>query len=121
MSNASNQFLRATKEAIQRNGVSINYKKVGVQAYDPSTGSVTSTDTQYTVMSYPKHIRASQWHFPDLIGKEAIQFYIAGDQLFTPELKDSISFDSVDYRVESIQKHFAAGMVCLYRIVAVKG
>ena len=120
MSNASNQFLRATKEAIQRNGVSVNYKKVGVQSYDPSTGLVTSDSTQYSIMSYPRHIRASQWYFPDLIGKDAIQFYIAGDQLFTPDVKDSIIYDSVEYKIESIQKHFAAGQVCLYRIVTVR-
>lgn len=116
-----NQFLRSTQEAINRNGVSIVYKKVGTQSYDPASGAVTSTDVNYTLKAYPKHIRSSQWHFPDLIGKEAVMFYIAGSQSFTPELKDLITYDSVEYRVDSIQRHFAAGATCLYRIVAVKG
>ena len=117
----SNQFLKATQEAIARNGVVITYKKKGSSTYDPSSGSVISSGTDYTVTSYPKHIRASQFHYPDLIGKESYMFYIAGNQAFEPSVSDSILFDSFTYKVDSIQKHFAGGITCLYRIIAVKG
>ena len=116
-----NQFLKATQEAIARNGVQITYKKKGNSTYNPDTGLVTSTDVDYVITSYPKHIRASQFHYPDLIGKESYMFYIAGEQVFTPAVADSILFDSFLYKVDSIQKHFAAGVTCLYRVIAVKG
>ena len=117
----SNQFLRASQEAIARNGVLVTYKKKGASTYDPSSGAVVSTDLDYSVLSYPKHIRASQFHYPDLIGKESYMFYIAGEQSFVPAVADSILFDSFQYKVDSIQKHFAGGVTCLYRIIAVKG
>lgn len=116
-----NQFLKATKEAISRNGTKITYKQKGETSYNPADGEVISNDNSFTVSSYPKHIRASQFHYPNLIGKESYMFYIAGDQEFTPSTSDLIVFDGSSYKIDSILKHFAGGINCLYRIIGVKG
>ena len=115
-----NDFLRMTTTAIQRHGLDVTFKKVGLQAYDPSTGSVTSTDVTSTIRVYPKHIKASQWSYPNLIGKDAVMFYLSGSASSIPEVIDSIQYDSKEYKIESIQKHIALGQVCLYKILAVK-
>lgn len=112
--------LRMTTQSVSEHGLLCKYKKVGAQAYDPSTGSVTSTDSEYSVKMYPRHLNATQWSYPDLIGKDAIMFYLAGGQSFTPEVKDSIEYDLKTYKIQTIQRHMANGVICLYRIVAVK-
>jgi hypothetical protein len=40
----SNQFLRASQEAIARNGVLVTYKKKGASTYDPASGTHIMAD-----------------------------------------------------------------------------
>lgn len=117
-----NQFLTSTIYFITRHGVLISYKAKGLQTYNPATSVATSSDNSYTVKSYPKHIRANQYNYPSLVGKDVVMFYLANSGLtFTPKAGDEITYNSVVYKVTSLQSHAALGEICLYKIVAVKG
>lgn len=117
-----NQFLTSTLYFITRHGVSISYKAKGSAVYNPATSTAISSDSVSTVNSYPKHIRANAYSFPDLVGKDVVMFYLANSGLtFTPKVGDEITYSSIIYKVTSLQSHAALGEICLYKIVAVKG
>lgn len=117
-----NQFLVETKKFILSNGSSCTYKVVQEGSYNVETGGTTNTETSHTVTMYKKHIRANQYNYPNLVGKDAAMFYLANDSIsFTPAVRDKINFSGVEYSIDSIQEHSALGQVVLYRIIAVKG
>ena len=117
-----NQFLTSTIYFITRHGFNISYKSRVVQSYNPATGTASASENTYAIKAYPKHIRANQYSFPELIGKDVVMFYIANSGLsFTPKPGDEIAYHSVVYKVTSLQSHAAQGEICLYKVVAVKG
>jgi hypothetical protein len=116
------RYLAVALRAINQHGKSCTYTIVTEGAYNIETGSTTNTETSYTVKMYKKHIRASQYNFPNLIGRDSALFHLANNSLsFVPAPKDKITIDSVTYTVDSITEHAADGLVILYKILAVKG
>jgi hypothetical protein len=117
-----NEFLVATKQALNLHGKPAVYTRVSAGVYDIETGGQTNTSTDHTIVMYKKHIRANQYNYPNLVGKDAAMFYIAADALaFLPNFKDTITFDSIKYEVQSYNEHAAKGQVVLIKILAVKG
>ena len=115
-------FLTATQGAIYRHGIDLVYKKITTGTYNVETGEPTITSATYTCRMYPKHISANQYSYPDLIGKDAVMFYLANANLgFTIKVNDEITYKSKQYKVQSYQEHMADGAVVLYKIVAVVG
>lgn len=108
-------------QMILRHGKSCTYKVVTEGVYDPETSSVTNTEEEYTVSLYPRHVKANQFNYPNLIGKDICFFYLSAWNLsFKPTSGDYIEIDSDVYKVESVQKHSALGSVELYKILGVK-
>lgn len=119
-----NRFLLQTIQMISLNGLDVTYKSIQGDSgsYNVETGLVTRTSTSYTIRSYPKHIKASQYNFPDLVGKQVCMFYIANNSLaFQIKFQDEIVYNSVTYKVQTWDEHFAEGSLCLYRVVCTKG
>jgi hypothetical protein len=117
-----NQFLQTTTKFILDNGIACSFIQVQEGTYNVETGSSVNSETTYSVTMYKKHIKASQYSYPDLVGKDAAMFYLANNSLaFTPAVRDKIVYSGVTYVVDSIQEHAALGQVILYRIVALKG
>lgn len=117
-----NPFLLSSARAINRNGVLCTYVSVAEGAYNVETGSTTNVETSYTVRMFKKHLKANQYNYPNLIGKDAAMFYLVNDSLgFTPGINDKITIGSLTYKVDSIQEHYARGDLVLYRLVTVKG
>ena len=115
----SNRFLAASIGAIKRNGAVSQYVKVTNGVYNVETGSTVNTEVQHTVWVYKKHIRATQYAYPNLIGKDSGVFYLANDNLaFTPSPKDKIIYLGDTYIVDSYESHMAHNQVVLYRVVA---
>jgi hypothetical protein len=113
--------LLASIDAVKRNGLSCSYIKVQTGAYDVEAGSVTNTETTYTVTCYKKHIKASQYNFPTLVGKDVGLFYLANDSLtFTPAVKDKILYNGEEYIVDSFEEGLAHSQIVLYKILAVR-
>lgn len=111
-------------QILNRHGISVTYTKVQTSAYNPDTGTVDSTTINYTLKSYPKQIRANAYNMPSLIGKEVIMFYFnakALNSVTSLSLKDSITYNSKVYNIDSYSEHVYAGEVLLYKVVAVKG
>ena len=117
-----NPFLLASLKAVNRNGTDCTYVSVAEGAYNVETGSTTNVETSYTVKMFKKHLKANQYNYPNLIGKDAAMFYLVNDHLgFTPAINDKITIGSLTYKVDSIQEHYARGDLVLYRLVTVKG
>ena len=105
--------------------------------YNIETGSTINTEFSFPVKMYKKHIRANQYNFPNMIGRDSALFYLAanerpapGELGFIPAPKDKIylftQFDDVlpdgpTYKVDSVTEHAADGLVILYKILAVRG
>lgn len=116
------RYLAITLRAINQHGKNCTYTVVTEGEYNIETGATTNTQTAYSVKMYKKHIRANQYNFPSMIGKDSAVFYLANNNLsFIPAVQDKITFDSVTYIVDSIVEHAADSAVILYKILAVKG
>ena len=116
----TNLFVKATASAIDRHGITCTYKSITEGAYDINTSSVTNTEISYSIRSYMKHIKATQWNYPNLIGKDTGLFYILALGLgFTPSPQDLIVYDGKTYKVDNVQGHAAGGEIVLYRVLAV--
>lgn len=114
-------FLDIVKRMIQRHGVNVTYTRVSASVYDVASGTSTNTSQPVSIRSYPRHIRASQFNQPHLINKDVIEFYVAFDALpVAPKIKDTITYSSNTYVVDSYSEHTAHSQVCLYKIIAVR-
>lgn len=119
-----NRFLAQTINLISQNGLQVTYKSIqgDSSTYNVETGSVTRTSTSYSVKAYPKHIKASQYNYPDLVGKQVCMFYVANNALpFSFKFQDEFVYNSITYKVQSWEEHFAEGELCLYKVLCVKG
>ena len=115
-----NLFLSATKRAIARHGVDCTYTAFTAGAYDPETGASGQASSAVLIKAYPKQEVANNYHYPNLIGKEIVRFYILAESI-TPKISDYITWNSVRYVIDNFQSHQASGEIILYRIIAVKG
>jgi hypothetical protein len=116
------RYLAITLRAINQHGKNCNYIVVTEGTYNIETGSTTNTETTHALKMYKKHVRANQYNFPNMIGKDSAVFYLANNNLtFKPTAQDKITFDSVTYTVDSVMEHAADGAVILYKILTVKG
>jgi hypothetical protein len=116
-----NQFLQSAKQAINLHGSACTYTQVTTGEYNVETGSVTTTEVSTAVKAYKKHIRATQFSYPNLIGKDAVLIYLVADSIVGfPAANDKITFGTETYQVDQWQSHTALGQVVLYRISAVK-
>lgn len=115
------RFLSATISAINRHGSACTYISTSAPVYSIETKKAESTDTEYSVTMYKKHIKANQYNYPNLIGKDAALFYLANNALgFNLKINDKIVHNGSEYTVDSIFEHVAKGSVALFRILAVK-
>ncbi len=116
------KYLAITLNAINQHGKTYSYTIITEGTYNIETGSTTNTETSYSVKMYKKHIRASQYNFPNMIGRDSALFYLANNALsFVPAPKDKITINNVTYTVDSVTEHAADGLVILYKILTVKG
>lgn len=111
-------------EILAKHGINVIYRKVQNSSYNPDLGTVSSTTSDFNLKSYPKHIRASNYYLPNLVGKDVVLFYLSAKALkvvTSISLKDSIVYGSKEYKIESYSEHVFAGEVLLYKVIAVKG
>ncbi len=116
------KYLSIALKAINQHGKNCTYSVVTEGEYDVETGSITNTETAYSVKTYKKHIRANQYSYPNMIGRDSALFYLVNNNLgFLPAPRDKITMDGVAYTVDSVTEHSADGLVILYKILTVKG
>lgn len=115
------EFVRAAKELIYKNGVSIAVVVVSEGAYDKATGKVAKTETSTNVKSFPKTIKANAFSYPSLIDKELVEFLIVSSDLVTkPKATDKIIWNSAKYTVVSTVEHTADGVSVIYKVLTSK-
>jgi hypothetical protein len=111
-----------TQRALALHGKDCTYTKIIQGVYDIETGGVTNTTTVHTVRTYKNHIRATQYHYPSLIGKDSALFLFQGSTFpVIPKVQDLILYSGSTYKVHSIEEHWAYGTLALYKIVGVNG
>ena len=109
-------FEAATRRAIQRHMQSVQYVSTSTGTYDVETQSVVNTTVTKAMSSYPRHVVANQYNFPNLIAGNIIVFYFfAGDFTTPPKVDDKITFEGKQYLVRTILEHRAEGKVLLYK------
>lgn len=115
-----NQFVYNTRINIQRHGILSTYKVIQTGTYNPNTGIVSNTETDYSFKIYKKQLIADQFTYPNLIGKESGIFYIDASLIsFVPKAQDLIVFNSQTYKVNSVQSFAALGQIVLYKVIGV--
>ena len=116
------KYLAIILKAISQHGSTCTYSVVTEGVYNVETGSTTNTETAYSIKMYKKHLRANQYNFPNMVGRDSALFYLANNALsFVPKIKDKITINSITYSIDSITEHSADGAVILYKILTVKG
>lgn len=114
-------FLAAVKQNLKAHGALGKYIRVSAGVYDIESGTSASTSQSYSVQMYEKHIKTSQYNYPNLIGKQVSMFYLAADSIsFVPKIKDEIEFNGTKFVVDSFSEHMAHGKVIMYKVVAVR-
>lgn len=113
-----NPFLLSARRALQRNGLDLQYKS-NTRTVNPVNGVPTTTTVTRTVRAYPRHLEATQFNYPSLIGKDAVMFYLNGDISFKPGSADVIEYDGKQYRISTVQSFSARGQICLYTAIGV--
>lgn len=118
----TNQFLASSKRLISLHGEPMVYSVVTEGEYDVETGQTVNTDTAYTVTMYKKHINATQYNYPNLVGRTSAMFYLANTGLnFVPSVNDKITVNSETFIISSIVEHRANHDLSLYRLIGIKG
>lgn len=114
-------FAQSAMRLIHRHGLRSTYTSVTTGTYNIETGGVTNISSNFSIVMYMKHVKTSQFNYPNLIGKEVGLFYVvAADLNILPKTQDTITYNSKTYTVHSFQSHAALGSVVLYRIIAVE-
>lgn len=116
-----NPFVKSTVQLINLHGQTCTFKSVSEPTYDIETGSAVSTETSVTAKAYAKGVTASQFKFPNLIGRELAQFCVAYASLTSLlKPKDKILMGSDEFVVESVEEHRARGELVLLVALGVK-
>lgn len=116
-----NLFKKAAIDAVNRNGRILTYTEI-TRTVDKITGKVIENKVDFPVKMYPRSVKATQYNFPDLIGKEVITFYLAVNSLpFTPKMNDVITKDGKIFTIRFYDFHEAHGENCLYKITGATG
>lgn len=116
-----NAFLAAVNRQINRHGIVAQLVKVVEGIYDAETLTTTNTETSYNLKLFKNHLRATQYNYPNLVGKDAAEFYMSGsDTSIKPETKDKIVYAGETFTIDSVKENWALGALCMYQIVAVK-
>ncbi len=115
-------FLSATKRFLAVNGRNMTYSRITEGSYNVETGTSTNTSSDSTIRIYKKHVRANQYNYPNLVGKDIAEFYIlATDLASKPDIRDKITDGTDVYQIDSFRTHEAHQEVILYVALGVKG
>ncbi len=72
-----NMHKRAAVQLVKQHGLCSIYKQVTEGEFDIETQTTTNTEKQYKVILFKNHFKASQFHFPNLVGKDAAEFLLS--------------------------------------------
>lgn len=116
-----NNFDLSTKKLIDRHGHLVTYIQVIEGEYNVETGSNTNSEVSVQIDAYPKIVKATQFNYPNLVGKEVIEFLMSATLLnLIPQSSDKVIYSGNTYSVVSHIQHSALGQVLLYRILTTK-
>lgn len=118
----TNPFNKSVIRQITRHGIDVTYIAVTEGTYNSDTGSVTNTETETSIKSYPKSLVANQYNFPNLIGKTLTEWLVIASNLSSkPNPQDKIKVGSEVHSVVSVKDVVARNEVVMYMITTVKG
>jgi hypothetical protein len=90
------RYLAITLRAINQHGKNCTYTTVTEGTYNIETGATINTETAYTIKMYKRHVRANQYNFPNMIGRDSAVFYLANNNLsFVPAHSRSVQVSSL--------------------------
>jgi hypothetical protein len=116
-----NRFVISTNRMIDSFGADVMFKHVTIGSFDYDTGSVSSSEVSLTAKAYKRHIDASQYNYPNLVGKDIAEFYAKASVFSSkPSVNDKIVSGTDTYTVQRVSEHGAYGQVILYRFLCVK-
>jgi hypothetical protein len=118
----SNPFITSAKRLIYRQGTGIDYVNVTTGVYNVETGTVGNAEVTTTVIAFPKRVKVNNFNYPNLVGKEVLEFLVVCKDLpSSPRTSDKIKYKGNTYAVESYNEVMARGELVIYKIIASKG
>lgn len=118
----ANPFITSAKKLIYKQGVSIKYLTVTKGTYNVETGTTTNTEVSTSITAFPKHVKVNTYNYPNLVGKEVIEFLVVCEDLpSVPSTLDKVTYKSNTYQVESYTELMARGDLVIYKILVSKG
>lgn len=108
-----NEFKRETALHVKRHGVPCEYIETK-RIKDFINGTTVDTEVITPLPKcYPKQEKATQYNFPNLVGKEVVSFRVLPEDC-TPIVGAEIKYKNKRYKIDSIKEHVALGEICLY-------
>lgn len=103
----ANTFLQFAQESIEENGASVTLRKAGTETYDPATGDLTGSPTDYAtkglIENYSEHFIAE-----GLVQAGDRKVTIAAASItVTPEQGDSVLIGAESFDVIEVKREFA--------------
>lgn len=118
----ANPFITSAKKLIYRQGADITYVKVTQGTYNVEAGTTTNIESTSTVKAFPKQVKVTTYNYPNLVGKDVVEFLIVSEDLTaTPNTTDKITYSGKTYQVETYVEVMARGELVIYKIMASKG
>lgn len=118
----SNPFIVSAKKLIYRQGINVSYVNVTTGSYNVELGNVANTEVTTVVKAFPKMVKVNTYNYPNLVGKEVIEFLVVCEDLPSiPNTSDKILYKSNTYTVESYAELMARNELVIYKIIASKG
>lgn len=114
-----NDFLIAAKELIYKNGIPVKYKSVTKGVYYTKTSKVANTEEEFQIKAFPKKMNITQYNYPNLIGKDVINFMVWALDV-NPKVNDYIVHNDLKYIVVEVKPHYAEGTTIFYHVICSK-
>lgn len=118
----SDDLIAVAQSLLTEFGQSVTFTNNSVDSYNPQTGIKNATGTSYSGYVYVSKFMNSEIGSPlgsTVIKKDDLKI-IASDMDRVPEEGDTVSINSIDYRVMSVAVTNVTGVDVLYNIMARK-
>jgi hypothetical protein len=102
-------------ELLTEFGTTATLVKVVVGTYDTSTGSVSNTETSYTITMYEEDASGSDVDGSQIKAGDKLAM-ISTDGSVQPETNDRITYQSADWMVVDATRENVNGLACVYYV-----
>jgi len=117
MTALDDKLIPKAKTLCEKYGKSMVYTYLTTNTYDPTDGDVTQVEATSTVKSTPPMDYTEMYPDGGIEDQEMLVTFLPAENLvFTPAKAQKVTFDSEDWRIVKIKRHYTGESVALYEL-----